>query len=103
MSTIVLNIVIPSDAFAAPEPTPVVAQFADNSVRVTDEQRKALFASYNKVFGSARNGARYIFTNLILGNEPSTQVSWSTWKPGALTMLEAAFLLKSLRSLEAAL
>lgn len=84
---------------ADPEPEP----FVDNSGTLSDEQRIALFAAWNKVFGSSANGARYIFTNLVLGNDENTQVSWSTWKPGALTRLQAEYLLKSLRSLEAAL
>lgn len=66
---------------------------------LTNDQRRAMFASYNEVFGETAN--RYAFTRLVLGKSKSAAVSWSAYKPGTLTMAEASQVLNALRDLGA--
>lgn len=96
--TIVLNVVVTPEVVW---PQPEVA--LDLSGPLASEQRQALFAGFNDVFASRRAGARYIFTNLVLGNDPNTIVSWSEWKQGALTRNQASKVLDALSALRDAL
>lgn len=80
-----------------------LAPKADPNGPLTADQRRALFALFDEVFTSRRNGARYIFTNTVLGNDPNTIVSWSEWKQGSLTFNQASKVLDALTALRDAL
>lgn len=76
----------------------------DSTLPLTSDQRRALFASFRDVFGEdARQGARYVFTRLVLGYDPTVAVSWSEWKNGRLNRGEASKVLSSLSDLADAL
>ncbi len=92
-STIVLNVVIPLDSIQWPQAE------VDASGPLTVDQRRALFASFHEVFTSRRNGARYVFTNMVLGNDPNTGVSWSEYSHNAITRHQASQVLGALAAL----
>ena len=60
---------------------------------LTSEQRRALFAAFEEVFGTREQGPRLSFTSLVLGTSPAVTRSWSEYKPGRLTYGEASKLL----------
>lgn len=67
---------------------------------LTEEQRRALFASFGEVFGDAAQPQRIAFTAMVLGKDPRTEaISWSQNKPGALTADEASKVLDALDAL----
>lgn len=72
-------------------------QSADAPLR--EDQRKALFASFSDVFADSDQSTRLAFTRLVLGMSHDEPVSWSTWKPGALTVRQASKVLDALASL----
>lgn len=84
-----------------------VSEFAwtafDPNDPMTDDQRRALFAAYGKVFGGDNRDGRLAFTRIVLAAGPTDTVSWSKNAPGSLTAGEASRVLDALVQLEAAL
>ena len=81
---------------AAPVATPEV----DNSGPFSEDQRRALFALFGEVFGGSDQPQRIAFTAMVLGKNPRTEaISWSRYKPGALTANEAGKVLDALDAL----
>lgn len=75
----------------------------DPNAPLTDDQRRALFATWGNVFGGDSQEARILFSRMVLGYGDRIPVSWSRTKPGALTAGEASKVLDALSMLEAAL
>lgn len=70
----------------------------DTSDPILDEQRRALFAMFSRVFGNTEDGPRSVFTRTILGRADAT--SWSTTSPDAITADQASRLLEALDAIE---
>lgn len=67
---------------------------------LTDDQRRALFASFGAVFGQREADTRYAFTRMVLGKSANEYVSWSSHKYGTLTYAEASKVLDALNVLD---
>lgn len=79
---------------------PVAAPEVDNSGLFSEDQRRALFALFGDVFGGSDQPQRIAFTAMVLGKNPQTDaISWSRYKPGALTANEASRVLDALDAL----
>lgn len=93
----------------------LVSIFADVSERaakaarhigapMTHDQRRAMFASFNNVFGSDLKAGRKVFTRIVLGKPADAPVSWADCGDrngqGALTQREASKVLDALSALE---
>ena len=65
---------------------------------ILDEQRRALFAMFFRVFETTDSLARFVFTRLVLGKDG--MVSWSPVSPHAITVDEASRLLRALDAIE---
>lgn len=91
----------PVDTFVFPTPdgNGGYVEGPDNSGPLREDQRKALFASFSDVFSDSDQSTRLAFTRLVLGKSHDEAVSWSTWKPGALTVRQASKVLDALADL----
>lgn len=71
---------------------------ADTSGPLQDDQRRALFALFSRVFDSTEDDKRQVFSQGVLGK--GTFRSWSTTSPDAISAAEAAQLLRALEAIE---
>lgn len=75
----------------------VRTMFDDPNAPITETQRRALFSVFAEVFGASEQTQRIAFTAMVLGKDPEkVAISWSSNKPGALTVAEASKVLDAL-------
>lgn len=77
----------------------VAAKRINPNAPITAEQRRALFVTFTDVFGASEQAQRLAFTRMVLGADAGDRVSWSSNKPGALTVSEASRVLDALDAL----
>lgn len=89
----------PVDSFVWPERDDdgnYVSALSSPNGRLQDDQRAALFATFNEVFGHTGDEARYAFTRMALGKPADAVVSWARYGEGAITVAEASKVLDAL-------